>query len=191
MPSNELTDKQKRFVEEYLVDLNATQAAIRAGYSERTARKIGQENLTKPDIAAAIREAQEARSDRTEITQDKVLQELARIGFSDVTNYLMDDLGRLQLAEGAPDDAMRAVASVKHKKRVVPRKDNEPEVVYELEFKLWDKNTALANIGKHLGMFTDRGVNIDLDSLTDEELRRIANGEDPISVIADARRRAA
>ncbi|MNM44922.1 Terminase small subunit [compost metagenome] len=69
-----LTAKQKLFVQEYLIDLNATQAAIRAGYSERTARKIGQENLTKPDIQAAIQEAQNQRAERTEITADMVLQ---------------------------------------------------------------------------------------------------------------------
>src|SRR3546814_8117 len=79
-----LTDKQRRFVEEYLVDLNATQAAIRAGYSKKTAASIGEENLRKPDIAKAIQEAQAARSKRTEITQDQVLKELAKIGFADI-----------------------------------------------------------------------------------------------------------
>jgi len=79
-----LTDKQQRFVKEYLVDLNATQAAIRAGYSQKTAGSIGEENLRKPEIAAAIQEAMEARSRRTEITADRVLQELAKIGFADI-----------------------------------------------------------------------------------------------------------
>lgn len=69
-----LTAKQQMFVKEYLIDLNATQSAIRAGYSERTARKIGQENLTKPDIIAAIQKAMDKRSERTEITADMVLQ---------------------------------------------------------------------------------------------------------------------
>lgn len=72
--AQKLTPKQQRFVEEYLVDLNATQAAIRAGYSEKTAKVIGHENLTKPDIAAAIESAQKKLSERTEITQDMVLQ---------------------------------------------------------------------------------------------------------------------
>ena len=65
-----LPDKQARFVEEYLVDLNATQAAIRAGYREKAAAEIGYEKITKPHIAEAIAEAQEVRSERTEITQD-------------------------------------------------------------------------------------------------------------------------
>ncbi|MGU3387264.1 terminase small subunit [Methylobacterium sp. D53M] len=69
-----LTDKQQRFVEEYLVDLNATQAAIRAGYSEATAYSIGNENLSKPEIAEAIATAQAARSERTKVTADEVLR---------------------------------------------------------------------------------------------------------------------
>lgn len=74
--NGDLTDKQAAFVREYLVDLNATQAAIRAGYSKKTARKIGSENLSKPDIATAIRKALEARSERTEVTQDWVISRL-------------------------------------------------------------------------------------------------------------------
>ena len=68
-----MTPKQKTFVEEYLIDLNATQAAIRAGYSEATAYSIGQENLKKPEIAKAIQAAMDERSERTEVTQDYVL----------------------------------------------------------------------------------------------------------------------
>jgi phage terminase small subunit len=68
----DLTAKQQRFVEEYLIDLNATQAAIRAGYSEKTAYSIGNENLSKPEIAKAIETAQQERSQRTEITADRV-----------------------------------------------------------------------------------------------------------------------
>jgi phage terminase small subunit len=75
-----LTDKQRRFVDEYLVDLNATQAAIRAGYSQKTAASIGEENLRKPDIAKAVQDAQVARAKRTEITQDMMVRELAKIG---------------------------------------------------------------------------------------------------------------
>lgn len=77
-----LTPKQARFVEEYLIDLNATQAAIRAGYSKKTAGQIGDQNLKKLHISKSIQEAQAKRSERTEITQDRVLQELARIAFS-------------------------------------------------------------------------------------------------------------
>lgn len=71
-----LTAKQKRFVEEYLIDLNATQAAIRAGYSENTARAIGAENLTKPDIASEIKKRQDKLGAEAEITAEWVLKEL-------------------------------------------------------------------------------------------------------------------
>ena len=83
-----LTPKQQRFVEEYLIDLNATQAAKLAGYSEKTAFRIGTENLHKPAIQVAIQEALQKRSDRTEITADSVLRELAVLAFSDMAHYV-------------------------------------------------------------------------------------------------------
>src|SRR5690348_12161649 len=76
MTKDALSPRQRRFVEEYLVDLNATKAAIRAGYSERTARQMAAENLSKPDIQAAIAEAQDARAQRVQISADRVIQEL-------------------------------------------------------------------------------------------------------------------
>lgn len=81
-----MTKKQKRFVEEYLIDLNATQAAIRAGYSPATAKEIGCENLTKPNISEAIAKAMAERSRRTGVNQDRVLQELAKIAFAKITD---------------------------------------------------------------------------------------------------------
>lgn len=79
-----LTAKQERFVAEYLIDLNATQAAIRAGYSEKTARSAGQRALTIVDVADAIAEAKAKRDKRTEVTQDRVIAELAKLGFYDI-----------------------------------------------------------------------------------------------------------
>ncbi len=98
-----LTPKQARFVEEYGVDLNATQAAIRAGYSKSSAKVIASQNLTKLNIQAAIAEAQAARAKRTKVTGDAVVTELALIGFAtlgddDVTTgdkrLALVDLGR-------------------------------------------------------------------------------------------------
>lgn len=77
--ADRLTPKQQRFVEEYLIDLNATQAAIRAGYSKHTARSVGSENLTKPDIAAAIAEGQQEVAERVDVSQDYVLRNLIEI----------------------------------------------------------------------------------------------------------------
>ena len=85
-----LTPKQQRFVEEYLIDLNATQAAIRSGYSEKTARDIGCENLAKPNIAKAIEEAQNKRQEQTQIDAAYVLRRLVEIDQMDVLD-IMDD----------------------------------------------------------------------------------------------------
>ena len=78
-----MTPKQQLFVDEYLIDLNATQAAIRAGYSKKSARATGAENLTKPDIAAAIAARMKVRSERLDIQADNVLQAIAKIAFAD------------------------------------------------------------------------------------------------------------
>lgn len=187
-----LSAKQERFVEEYLVDLNATQAAIRAGYSQRTANEQGARLLANVSIAAAIAEAKQARSERTQVTADRVLLELARIGFSDVMqHYEVDEGGRLVLTADAPDGASAAVASIKRKTRTFT-KDDETEVTHEIEYKVWDKNTALANIGKHLGMFIEQSRNYDFnpEDFSDEGLERVARGEDPVRVLATGGRSA-
>lgn len=151
MPSP-LTAKQQRFVDEYLIDLNATQAAIRAGYSAKTAAQIGRQLLQKTSVADAIADGKAARSVRTLITADRVLQELAVIGFSDARHYKLGEMGGLKSADSAPESAMRAVASVKHRTRT----DDEGNSTYEVEYRLWDKNAALTNLGKHLGLFTEK-----------------------------------
>lgn len=86
-----LTAKQQRFVDEYLIDLNATQAAIRAGYSADTARAIGSENLTKPDIAEAIAKRQQERSEKTQIDAAWVLTRLAEEATADIADIYGDD----------------------------------------------------------------------------------------------------
>ena len=82
-----LTIKQERFCHEYLIDLNATQAAIRAGYSERRADQIGYENLRKPEIQFAVKQLMQERSRRTGIKADDVIQEVARIAFANMGDF--------------------------------------------------------------------------------------------------------
>jgi phage terminase small subunit len=150
-----MREKEHRFVEEYLVDLNGTQAAIRAGYSARSARSIAAENLTKPHIASAIAAALDARATRTGITQDRVLSELALLAFSDVTHYRVSDAGDVTLAVGAPPEAMRAVQSIK--RRITTRgRGQQTEVVREIELRLWDKPGPLKLAGQHVGLFTEK-----------------------------------
>jgi phage terminase small subunit len=135
-----LTAKQARFAEEYLVDLNATQAAIRAGYSEATAHAIGHENLGKPEIADAIAAAQAERANRTQITADRVLAELGCLGLydpADIASTPMngpEDIGKL------PEPARRAIAGWGY--------DREGRFTVKLSPKV----PALVEIGKHLGV---------------------------------------
>lgn len=147
-----LRGKQARFVEEYLVDLNASQAALRAGYSPKTAHVIGHQTLHRPEVAEAIAAAQAKRSMRTGITQDQVLRELAILDFSDVRNYRIDEMGNLTLAEGVPQEAMRAVSSLKRK----VSHDKDGGVTYDVEFRLWNKVGSLRLTAQHLGMLTEK-----------------------------------
>lgn len=148
-----MTKKQKRFVEEYLIDLNATQAAIRAGYSSDTAGSIGAENLKKPEIKSKIDKAMAERSKRTGISQDRVLLELARIGFAKITDVVDPDTAKIK-ADASEDD-LACIQSIKIKPN---------EFGTEREVRLYDKKSALVDLGKHLGMFKDKiDLNADLD----------------------------
>ena len=104
-----MTNKQARFVEEYLIDLNATQAAIRAGYSPNTAQEIGAENLKKPMIKAAVDAAMAERSTRTGVNQDRVVRELARIAFVKITDVANSD-GTIKT--DASDDDLACIESI-------------------------------------------------------------------------------
>ena len=99
MKDLKLTAKQARFVEEYLIDLNATQAAIRAGYSEKTAQQMGSENLLKPVIAKAIQEAQNKRTEQTQIDSAYVLKRLVEIDQMDVLDIMDENLNMKPLKE--------------------------------------------------------------------------------------------
>ena len=141
-----MTKKQKRFVEEYLIDLNATQAAIRAGYSPDSAKEIGSENLTKPDISKAVDQAIAERSRRTGVNADRVVRELAKIAFVNAGEVV--DLDTALLMDKISDDDMAAIQSVKVK--------TFGEDGVEREVKLADKLKALELLGKHLGLFKDK-----------------------------------
>lgn len=149
-----LNARQQRFVDEYLVDLNATKAAERAGYSKKTARQIGQQNLSKLDIAEAIAKGQARRADRTEITQDRVLNELAALGFSDMGDYItIHDNGSVtHNFAGLPADRTKAIREITQEV-VLEGPDEKPDLVRKTKFKLHDKRAALVDIGRHLGMF--------------------------------------
>lgn len=165
---NELTPKQRAFVREYLIDLNATQAAIRAGYSEKTAYSVGHENLSKPEIAAAVDAAMKLRSERTEITADRVLQELAKIGFADIRKAVKwqsamiteednPDGGDITVIKTVVTNTVQMVASEElDDETAAAIAEVSQNTTGGVKIKLHDKRAALVDIGRHLGMFRDR-----------------------------------
>lgn len=148
-----LTEKQQRFVDEYLIDLNATQAAIRAGYSVKTANEQGSQNLAKLSIQQAIAEQMAERSKRTGINQDRVVLELAKIALVKMTD-IVDSQGRIK-SDASPDD-LACIESVKYKES-----ESDTGSSVEREVKIASKLKALELLGKHLGMWNDKlDVNI-------------------------------
>lgn len=157
-----LTAKQRRFVDEYIKDLNASQAAIRAGYSAISARNISSSLMTKANIQQEIAERMGKRSERTAITADRVLQELARLAFLDVRKAYTPD-GALKPIHELDDDTAAAIAGMD----IIEFGGDEQSGVVK-KIKLSDKKGALELLMRHLGMNTNP-VNSDLDS----ELKRI------------------
>lgn len=186
-----LTAKQQRFCDEYLIDLNATQAAIRAGYSKKTANEQGARLLVNVSIQKKIFELQKEREKRTEITQDSVLRELALIAFAKASDYakvvekdamvevdgnmvpVLDEDGNQVkyrtvepiLTDELTEDQKKAIAVIKK------GRDG-------FEIKPYSKIQALELLGKHLGMFTEK-VEVKnttpnaFEGLTTEELKKL------------------
>ena len=143
-----LTDKQQCFVDEYLIDLNATQAAIRAGYSAKTADQQGSRMLANVKVKQAVAEKQAQRSKRTGVNQDRVVLELAKVAFAKMTD-IVDSNGRIK-EDASPDD-LACIESIKYKES-----DNEYGGSVEREVKVASKLKALELLGKHLGMWSDK-----------------------------------
>ncbi len=159
-----LTEKQQCFIDEYLIDLNATQAAVRAGYSVKTAQEQSARLLSKVMVQQAISEAMAERSRRTGINQDRILIELARIALLN-PKALVNLEDATVNPEASPDD-LAAIASVKVKR--FPTKDGGEGI--EREVKFYDKIKAIELLGKHLGMFKDR---IELSGELDKEKSKL------------------
>jgi phage terminase small subunit len=150
-----LTPKQERFVQEYLVDLNATQAAIRAEYSEKTAYSQGQRLLKNVEIQAAIQNATQKRQQRVEITQDRVLLEYARLAFFDPRKLFCED-GKPKDISELDDDTAAALAGLDMQEVYEGAGQDREFVGYVKKYKLANKLGALDSLGKHLGMFSDK-----------------------------------
>lgn len=167
-----LSEKQQRFVEEYLIDLNATQAAIRAGYkkseyTDTNANKL----LENTRIKEAIDKAMAERSKRTGINQDRVIEELAKLAFVNAADVIDVDTATI-LPDAKPED-LACIQSVK-----VKRTTKGENSIEEREVKFYDKKDSLVQLGKHLGMFKEKveveadmelNINIDYGDEDDEE----------------------
>lgn len=150
-----MNDKQNAFATEYVVDYNATQAAIRAGYSEKTAYSQGQRLLSNVEIQVAIKDLEAAAAARSAITKDKVIRELARVAFFDPRKLYHDD-GKPVGLDSLDDDTAAALASVDMFEEYDYDGDSRVLIGYTKKYKWADKLRALEMLGKHLGMFTDK-----------------------------------
>jgi phage terminase small subunit len=165
--SKELTEKQKRFCEEWMIDMNSTQAATRAGYSARTANEQGARLLANVSVQGYINELRKKLSKKLEITQERVLKEYARIGFSDIRGYYNED-GSLKKITDLDDDAAAAIAGVEVDELWEPDGDGGRKQVGETKkVKRWDKRAALDSICKVLGYNAPEKIEHSGDSFLD------------------------
>lgn len=169
-----LTPKQEQFVREYLIDLNATQAAIRAGYSPKTAEKIGSENLKKPDVAEAIKAAMTERSAETGINATRVISEIAAMALYDPADIMID-------GEPGEEDALetivngRVIYGLRNPADIKRLPENMRRAIVgwswdrngNFTVKLADKAKALDQLMRHLGEYRDRLEVSNLDNLAE------------------------
>ena len=153
-----MTKKQKIFADEYLIDLNATRAykvAYPSVKKDETAAQAGSRMLRNVKVAAYIQERMEERQKRTEITQDRVLQELAAIAFAKATDYaeIKNECVRIRDTAELDEQQIRALAGIEEGK-------------FGIKVKLNDKEKALELLGRHLGMFKDK---VEVSGLEDEK----------------------
>ena len=187
-----LTPKQQRFADEYLVDLNGKQAAIRAGYSEKTAEAQASRLLSNAKVQHYIQKRKQDRVERTEITQDMVLYELASIAFSNAADYAKvvekeatiqtDDGEEIQIFDKDGNPVMYRTVEPVLTSELTEKQKRALSVIKKgrdgFEIKPYDKLRALELLGKHIGMFQDRvevtgEVNNPMAGLTTEELKKL------------------
>lgn len=187
-----LTPKQQRFADEYIVDLNGKQAAIRAGYSEKTAEAQASRLLSNAKVQCYIQKRKQDRVERTEITQDMVLYELASIAFSNAADYAKvvekeatiqtDEGEEIQLYDKDGNPVMYRTVEPVLTSELTEKQKRALSVIKKgrdgFEIKPYDKLRALELLGKHIGMFQERvevtgEVNNPMSGLTTEELKKL------------------
>ena len=168
-----LAPMQSVFVQEYLIDLNATQAAIRAGYSAKTAEQQGYQLLQKPSVQAAIAARQKERGERTSVTADRVLLEAARLALFDPRKLFNDDGSPKGITE-LDDDTAAAVAGIEVVEQFEGSGKDRVFVGYLKKYRIADKNSALEKLFRHHGLY-ERDNEQKTDPLT-SLLHAIAGG---------------
>lgn len=157
--SSVLTDREKVFVGEYIISLSSKDAAEKAGYSKGTAATIASTWVSdpkkKPRVYKAIEEAMRKREHRTEVTQDRVLLELARIGFASIKDAF-DENNNLKEIKDLDDDVAAAISSIEIEDLFDGRGADRTHIGYTKKIKFWNKNDALNTIAKHLGMLKEK-----------------------------------
>lgn len=153
----ELSAKAQRFAEEYAwsEDLNATKAAERAGYKGKTVRKTASDLLADPRVKAIILEHLTTRSEQTRVKAALALEELAVVMRSSVDHFMVTPDGYLEAKAGAPDGAIRAISKIKRRHKQFMNSRGNLVDQYEVEYSLYDKNSAITNALKHLGLLKD------------------------------------
>lgn len=165
-----LTPKQEAFCQEFMVDRNRKQAAIRVGYSEKSAEVQGSRLHRNAKVKARIDELTAAQQKRTEITADRVLKELGRIAFLDL-GVFYDDHGALLLPKDMPPSARRALGGIKIFEEFDYEDGKKHKIGETREIKPYDKVAALRLLGQHLKMFTQK-VELDVSENLAEKLAR-------------------
>ena len=155
----QITDRMKKFVDEYLIDFNATQAAIRAGYSPDTANEQGSQLLARPDIRELVAEGQRAIAERTQTFQDNAVDELKIVGFSDLADFLTVKDGGIVEQKPFNELTKEQTKCIKKIKQTVRSSHSADGTILHqtavIEIELHDKLKALELLGRHLGMFND------------------------------------
>lgn len=164
-----LTPKQELFVAEYLKDLNATQAAIRAGYAPDRARQTGHELVTNSNIAEAVSARRATQLKRVEIDADFVLRELFKLANVDLATAY-DESGKLRPIHEIPEDVRKAISAVEVEELYEGQGDERRWIGYTSKVKFWDKTRSLEMLGRHLALFKDK-LEITADASLTEALR--------------------
>lgn len=154
-PGPTLDDRQATFCREYICDFNASRAARAAGYAPGTVRGHAHALLQNVAIGREIDRLIRERAERTLVTADRVVLELAAVAFSSFDDYVITDAGELELADDADPLAARAVASVRKRKAPKGRGD-APTDGFDTQFRLWNKLDALRLLMRHLGMLDQK-----------------------------------